>query len=121
MFSTNAFLILLSPFVLKAEDAQVQKKEFHLVSHAEEGAVLARPFTVRSAWQIQYYRRTIHGKGGECICWSLEARGKKSDYVHCLYAFRWYNGMAFTPWVTLPGENSRRTSPIPPRVTTPPR
>ncbi|GBN78292.1 hypothetical protein AVEN_261467-1, partial [Araneus ventricosus] len=45
--------------------------------------------------------------------------GKKSGFGHCLYALSGYNGMAFTPWVTLQGENSRRTSPIPPRVTTP--
>ncbi|GBM24016.1 hypothetical protein AVEN_274424-1 [Araneus ventricosus] len=57
--------------------------------------------------KIQYYRRTIHGKGGECsFCWrwTLDARGKKSDFVYCLYALAGYNGTAFTPWVTLPGE-----------------
>ncbi|GBM59003.1 hypothetical protein AVEN_251725-1, partial [Araneus ventricosus] len=56
---------------------------------------------------IQNYRRTIHGKGVECnFCWhlTLDARGKKSDFVHCLFALAGYNGMAFTPWVTLPGE-----------------
>ncbi|GBM66610.1 hypothetical protein AVEN_109019-1 [Araneus ventricosus] len=50
-------------------------------------------------------RRSIHGKGGECsFCWhwTLDARGKKSDFVRCLYALAGYNGMAFTPWVTLP-------------------
>ncbi|GBO46995.1 hypothetical protein AVEN_128687-1, partial [Araneus ventricosus] len=41
---------------------------------------------------LQNYRRTIHAG---------------------------YNGMAFTPWVTLPVEkSSRSTSPIPPRATT---
>ncbi|GBM05178.1 hypothetical protein AVEN_197732-1 [Araneus ventricosus] len=35
--------------------------------------------------------------------WTPE--GKKSDFVHCLYALAGYNGMAFPPWVTLPGEN----------------
>ncbi|GBM06160.1 hypothetical protein AVEN_167055-1 [Araneus ventricosus] len=57
----------------------------------------------------QYYRRTIHGKGGECsFCWhqTLDARGKKSVFVHCLYALAGCNGMAFTPWVTLPGEKT---------------
>ncbi|GBM29487.1 hypothetical protein AVEN_255864-1 [Araneus ventricosus] len=47
------------------------------------------------------YRRT--NKGGECrFCchWTLDARGKKSDFVYCLYALAGYNGMAFTPWVT---------------------
>ncbi|GBO03648.1 hypothetical protein AVEN_191762-1 [Araneus ventricosus] len=51
--------------------------------------------------------RTIHGKGRECsFCchWTLDARGKKSDFVHCLYGLAGYNGMAFTLWVTLPGE-----------------
>ncbi|GBM33844.1 hypothetical protein AVEN_175682-1 [Araneus ventricosus] len=61
------------------------------------------------AQDFQYYRRTIHGKGGECsFCWheTLDARGKKSDFVHCLYALAGYNGMTFTPWVTLPGEKT---------------
>ncbi|GBN04738.1 hypothetical protein AVEN_225489-1 [Araneus ventricosus] len=66
----------------------------------------ARPSpTVRST--TEKYRPTIHGKGGECsFCWhkTLDARGKKSDSVHCLYALAGYNGMTFTPWVTLPGE-----------------
>ncbi|GBN42909.1 hypothetical protein AVEN_4444-1 [Araneus ventricosus] len=49
---------------------------------------------------------------------TLDSRGKKSDFFHCLYALAGYNGMAFMSWVTLPGEkNSRRTSPIPPRAT----
>ncbi|GBO02024.1 hypothetical protein AVEN_36293-1 [Araneus ventricosus] len=59
--------------------------------------------------KIRYYRRTTHGKGGGCsFCWhqTSDARGKKSDFVHCLYALAGYNGMAFTPWVTLPGEKT---------------
>ncbi|GBO36966.1 hypothetical protein AVEN_198408-1, partial [Araneus ventricosus] len=36
----------------------------------------------------------------------LDARGRKSDFVHCLYALAGYNGMVFTPWVTLPGEKT---------------
>ncbi|GBM89442.1 hypothetical protein AVEN_133591-1 [Araneus ventricosus] len=66
--------------------------------------------------KITNQRRT-HGKGGECsFCWhyTLDPRGKKSDFVHCLYALAGYNGMAFTHWVR---KNSRRTSPIPPRAT----
>ncbi|GBN78486.1 hypothetical protein AVEN_70026-1 [Araneus ventricosus] len=37
---------------------------------------------------------------------ALDARGKKSGFVHCLYALAGYNGMALTPWVTLPGEKT---------------
>ncbi|GBO45900.1 hypothetical protein AVEN_103819-1, partial [Araneus ventricosus] len=62
--------------------------------------------SVLSPIENQYHRRTIHGKGGECsFCWhqTLDARGKKSNFVHCLYAFAGYDGMAFTPWVTLQG------------------
>ncbi|GBN81630.1 hypothetical protein AVEN_116224-1, partial [Araneus ventricosus] len=29
-----------------------------------------------------------------------------SDFVHCHYALAGYNGMTFTPWVTLPGEKT---------------
>ncbi|GBO40160.1 hypothetical protein AVEN_211504-1, partial [Araneus ventricosus] len=36
----------------------------------------------------------------------LEHPGKKSDFVQCLYALAGCNGMAFTPWVTLPGEET---------------
>ncbi|GBN87607.1 hypothetical protein AVEN_104965-1, partial [Araneus ventricosus] len=42
------------------------------------------------------YRLTIHGKGGVCsFCWhqTLDARKKKSDFVHCLYALAGYNGL----------------------------
>ncbi|GBN57285.1 hypothetical protein AVEN_67861-1, partial [Araneus ventricosus] len=72
------------------------------------------------------YRRTIHGKGGECsFCWqyTLDARGKKSDFVHCLlYALAGYNGMAFTPWVTLPGEKTPDVHrPFHPGLPPPPR
>ncbi|GBN67420.1 hypothetical protein AVEN_179679-1, partial [Araneus ventricosus] len=66
----------------------------------------ARP-SPRVRSPTEKYRRTIHGDGGECsFCWhwALDARGKKSDFVHCLYALAGYNGMAFTPWVTLPVE-----------------
>ncbi|GBM81790.1 hypothetical protein AVEN_151770-1 [Araneus ventricosus] len=62
---------------------------------------------VQESVRPQKIRRTIHGKGGESsFCWhlTLDARGKKSDFIHCLYALAGYNGMAFTPWVTLPGE-----------------
>ncbi|GBM90421.1 hypothetical protein AVEN_72328-1 [Araneus ventricosus] len=52
---------------------------------------------------------------------ALDARGKKSDFVHCLYALAGYNGMVFTPWVTLPGEKTpdvhRPFHPGPPPVT----
>ncbi|GBM96005.1 hypothetical protein AVEN_29691-1, partial [Araneus ventricosus] len=37
--------------------------------------------------KITNQRRT-HGKGGECsfcLHLTLDARGKKSDFVHCLY------------------------------------
>ncbi|GBO33182.1 hypothetical protein AVEN_64425-1 [Araneus ventricosus] len=37
---------------------------------------------------------------------NIGPRGKRSDFVHCLYALAGYNGMAFTPWVTLPGEKT---------------
>ncbi|GBM36944.1 hypothetical protein AVEN_132200-1 [Araneus ventricosus] len=59
--------------------------------------------------KITNYRRMIHSKGEECsFCWhyALDARGKKSDFVHCLYALAGYNGMAFTPWVSLQGEKT---------------
>ncbi|GBN11470.1 hypothetical protein AVEN_275428-1 [Araneus ventricosus] len=36
--------------------------------------------------------------------WTPE--GRSLDFVHCLYALAGYNGMAFTPWVTLPGEKT---------------
>ncbi|GBM64726.1 hypothetical protein AVEN_205924-1 [Araneus ventricosus] len=49
-------------------------------------------------------------------------RGKKSDFDHCLYALAGYNGMTFTPWVTLPVEKTpavhrpfHTESPPPPR------
>ncbi|GBO39526.1 hypothetical protein AVEN_124840-1 [Araneus ventricosus] len=62
-----------------------------------------------SARPQKIYRRMIHGKGGECsFCWhqTLDAQGKKSDFVHCLYVIAGYNGKAFTPWVTLQGEKT---------------
>ncbi|GBN59771.1 hypothetical protein AVEN_238660-1 [Araneus ventricosus] len=47
----------------------------------------ARPSPrVRSPTEDYY---TTHGKEEECsFCWhqTLDARGKKSDFVHCLYA-----------------------------------
>ncbi|GBN58798.1 hypothetical protein AVEN_9513-1 [Araneus ventricosus] len=42
-----------------------------------------------SARPQKNYWRTTHGKGGGySFCWhsTLDARGKKSDFVHCLYA-----------------------------------
>ncbi|GBM27609.1 hypothetical protein AVEN_35269-1 [Araneus ventricosus] len=53
---------------------------------------------------------------------TLDARGKKSDFVHCLYALAGYGGMAFTPWVTLPGEKIPDVHrPFHPRTPPPPR
>ncbi|GBM99234.1 hypothetical protein AVEN_182339-1 [Araneus ventricosus] len=52
--------------------------------------------------QPQKYRQAIHGKGGGTASQGgddLGRPGKKSDFVHCLYALAEYNGMAFTPWV----------------------
>ncbi|GBO13998.1 hypothetical protein AVEN_24223-1 [Araneus ventricosus] len=69
----------------------------------------ARPSPRVRSSREKYYRRTIHGEGGECsFCWhwTLDARGKKSDFVHFPYALDGYNGMAFTPWVTLQGEKT---------------
>ncbi|GBM87615.1 hypothetical protein AVEN_137045-1, partial [Araneus ventricosus] len=63
----------------------------------DQGQESARP---------QKSERLVKEESAASVGRPLDARGKKSDFVHWIYALAGYNGMAFTPWVTLPGEKT---------------